>query len=94
MSLLIAGCSKSKIINEDKFVKIYADLVIQQDTLNSLHYKTDSTKLAVFKRFNVNEEDYKNTIDYYNQDPGRWENFFDKVTSYLESLRKQNLKKP
>jgi Domain of unknown function (DUF4296) len=90
--LSFSGCSKNRIINEDKFVKLYADLVIQQDTLNTLNYKTDSLKIAVFKRYDVNEEDYKNTIKYYNQDPSRWEKFFNKVTAYLEGLKKKNAK--
>ncbi len=89
---LLSGCSKNNIINEDKFVKVYADLIIQQDTLNVLNYKTDTVKIKVFKRYNITAEDYKNTIAYYNQDPGKWEKFFDKVTAYVEELKKQNAK--
>ena len=90
--ILLSSCTQNKIINEDKFVKIYADLVIQQDTLNNLNVKNDSLKSIVFKRYNTTKEDYKKTIEYYNQDPAKWEKFFSKVTAYLESLKKKNAK--
>ena len=89
---LLAGCSKKNAINEDKFVKIYADLVIQQDTLKNLSVKNDSLKQIVFKRYNVTEEEYKKTIDYYNNDPSKWQEFFKRVKGYLEELNKKNAK--
>jgi adenylate kinase family enzyme len=90
--LLIPGCSKKNVIDEDKFVKIYADLVIQQDTLKNLSVKNDSLKQIVFKRYNVSEKEYKKTIDYYNNDPRKWEKFFKRVKGYLEKLNKKNAK--
>ena len=89
---LLSGCSKNNIINEDKFVRVYADLIIQQDTLNTLNYKTDTVKIKIFKKYNITAKDYKNTIAYYNHDPGKWEKFFEKVTAYVEELKKQNAK--
>jgi adenylate kinase family enzyme len=89
---LLPGCSKNKVINEDKFVKVYADLVIQQDTLKNLSVKIDSLKQIVFKRYNVTEKEYKKTIEYYNNDPRKWEEFFKRVKGYLEELNKKNVK--
>ncbi len=90
--ILLSGCSKNNILDEDKFVKVYGDLIIQQDTLNTLNVKNDSLKNIVFKRYNTTKEDYKKTIEYYNQDPAKWEKFFSRVTAYIENLKKQNVK--
>ena len=82
--LSLAGCSHK--INEDKFILIYSDLVITQDTLkdnNNLH----KIKSTVFKKYNVSEREYTETLNYYNSDPRRWEAFFNKSISHLEDLR-------
>lgn len=37
--------------------------------------------------------DYKKTIDFYNSDPERWQKFFDKVVTYVESLKPKTKKR-
>ena len=86
----LSGCSQNNKIDEDKFIKIYTDIAVAQDTLKAATYNFDSLKTVVFKRFGITSKDYNSTIDYYNQDPQRWEKFFDKVTAYVEKLRKQS----
>jgi hypothetical protein len=82
--LFFAGCSHK--INEDKFILIYSDFVIAQDTLNN-NNNLDEIKNAVFKRYNVSEKEYTETLNYYNSDPRKWEAFFNKTISHLEGLR-------
>ena len=79
-----AGCSHK--INEDKFILIYSDLVIAQDTTKG-NIKLGEIKNMVFKRYNVSEKEYTETLNYYNSDPRKWENFFNKTISHLEGLR-------
>ena len=86
---LLAGCTKSKVIDEDKFIKVYSNLVISQDTTNITAKNIDSVKAKVYKKYNITDEEYKATINYYNQDPERWEKFFTKAIAYVESLKKQ-----
>jgi hypothetical protein len=78
------GCSRR--INEDKFILIYSDLVIAQDTLKN-NNTLDQIKNSVFQRYNVSEKEYTETLNYYNSDPRKWEAFFNKTISHLEGLR-------
>ena len=91
LSGLVSGCSKTKILNEDKFMKVYVDLVIAQDTINVPAAKFDSVKTVVFKLNGITGEDYNATINYYNKDPQKWQKFFIKTTDYVDRLRRKNL---
>ena len=90
---LLPGCSQNNNIDEDKFVKVYTDILVAQDTLKAAVYNFDSLKTAVFKRYGITGKDYNSTIDYYNKDPQRWEKFFNKVTEYVEKLRDNSIPK-
>jgi len=85
--LTITSCNRNKRIDEDKFIKVYVDLIFAQDTL-----KTDilQIKKDVLARNSVTETEYEKTLKYYNSDPEKWREFFDKAISYLEELKKQN----
>jgi hypothetical protein len=82
--LAFAGCSGR--INEDKFILVYSDLVIAQDTLKT-NNNLNSIKSTVFRKYNVTEKEYAVTLNYYNSDPRKWEAFFNKAISRLEDLR-------
>lgn len=84
LTLFFAGCSHK--INEDKFILIYSDLVIAQDTLKD-NNNLDEIKNKVFKRYNVSEREYSETLNYYNSNPRKWQAFFNKAISHLEGLR-------
>ena len=85
------SCSKEKIIEEDKLVSIYSDMLIAQDTVLLTSAGMDSLREAVFKRYNVTEDLYKATLDYYNEDTDRWDIFFNKVIAHVESLSQPSL---
>lgn len=80
----LQSCKKQPVIDEQKFVKIYADMIFMQDT--SLSSKSEIKK-DVLKRFNVTENDYDKTIKFYNDDPDRWQPFFDSVITYIEKIK-------
>jgi hypothetical protein len=82
--LSFAGCSHK--IDENKFILVYSDLVIAQDTLKS-NNSLDEIKKVVFRKYNVSEKEYSGTLNYYNSDPRKWEAFFNKTISHLEGLR-------
>jgi hypothetical protein len=82
--LSFAGCSQK--INEDKFILIYSDLIIAQDTAK-VNNNLDEIKNMVFKKYNVSEKEYTETLNYYNSDPRKWEAFFNKAISHLEGLK-------
>lgn len=84
--IIFSGCSQDKTINEDKFVKIYTDLVIAQDTIPNIS-SFNKAKNKIFERYNISSNDYENTIEYYNNDSERWKVFFAKVTAHIDSLK-------
>jgi len=89
LSLFLSGCSDDKVIEEEKLVLIYTDLLIAQDTVSLNDKDLDSLRLSVLKKYDVDENNYDETIKYYNEDLKRWEVFFDKVTKHLENLQKK-----
>jgi len=84
VSITIISCKNQQAIEEKKFVKIYTDMILMQDTSSSSQLEI---KAEVLKRFNVNEKDYDNTIKYYNDDSERWQPFFDSVITYIEKMK-------
>lgn len=89
VSINFTGCGNKKIIDEDKFVRIYTELIIAKDTSNSIPTKKNGLLEKVLARYNVSEKQYKETIDYYNRDPEKWRKFFQKAISYADSLKKK-----
>jgi len=81
---LISGCSGR--INEDKFVLVFTDLVIAQDSLGS-NFKQEAVKKAVFKKYNITPKEYDATLAYYNSNPKKWDRFFNKAIAHLEELK-------
>ena len=91
--ILFQGCRKEvKVIPEEKFIKVYVDLLILQDTTSTDSLSLDSLKALVFKNHIVSAEEYDATIRYYNSEPKRWEEFFDKAITYAEELKKEDEK--
>ncbi len=86
------SCSNDKVIDEDKFVKVYTDLVIAHDTIPGNYASFDSVKNTVFKKYGITLEQYDYTVNYYNQDVKRWEGFFNKATAYIDTLRSKKEK--
>ena len=91
--IIFQGCRKEvKVIPEEKFIKVYVDLLILQDTTSTDSLSLDSLKALVFKNHIVSAEEYDATIRYYNSEPKRWEEFFDKAITYAEELKKEDEK--
>ena len=86
--ILFPACEKEPAISEDKFIKVYVDLLIIQDTTSTDSFSLDSLKAIVFEKNNITAEQYDATIQYYNEHPKRWEDFFDKALAYGEKLKK------
>jgi hypothetical protein len=86
---LLASCSDGPPVKEGKFIKIYVDMLIAQDTTRSNGKQLEGIKKEVLKKFSVSETDYNSTLKYYNADPKRWSEFFDKAIAYLEQLKKE-----
>lgn len=83
--VFITACEKSSPpIEEKKFIKVYSEMVFMQDT-SFLAQKIIMEK--VLEKYKIKSNEFEQTVEYYNQEPVRWQDFFDKVTSYIDSLK-------
>jgi Domain of unknown function (DUF4296) len=89
--LLIAtipiGCSKDDVLPEDKFINIYVDILVAQDTTSDKTITKDSLKTIVLQKYGVQDSIYSKTIDYYNDNPEKWEKFFNDAIKHVEELK-------
>lgn len=87
--MIFFSCDDHKVIEEEKFIKVYVDLLLVQDTTSSYQFPVDSISAVVFKAHGITAENYQHTIDYYNSSPEKWEDFFSKATAYVEKLKQE-----
>ncbi len=87
LSVSIFSCSKDDILPEDKFVKIYIDILVAQDTLTDNSISNDSLKTLILQKYNVTDSIYTKTIEYYNYNPDNWGKFFEDAIKQVEELK-------
>ena len=87
MTVFIFSCSKDDILPEDKFIKIYIDILVAQDTLTDNSISNDSLKTLILQKYNVADSVFTKTIEYYNYDPAKWEKFFEEAIKQVEELK-------
>jgi Domain of unknown function (DUF4296) len=87
LSVSIFSCSKDDIIPEDKFINIYIDILVAQDTLTDNSISNDSLKTLILQEYNVTNSMYTKTVEYYNSNPDKWEKFFEDVIKQVEKLK-------
>lgn len=85
--LFISACDDSSPVPEEKFIKVFADVLIAKDTIGTDQISADSLTKIILKNNNLTLEEYKQTINFYNSSPERWEDFFNKAGTYVEELR-------
>jgi len=87
LTVSILSCSKDDILPEDKFIKIYIDILVAQDTLSNSSISNDSLKTLILEKYNVTDSIYTKTIEYYNNNPDKWEKFFEDAIKQVEELK-------
>jgi hypothetical protein len=86
-SFLFLSCADDKTINdEEKFAKVYVDLLINEEQNHSDSLKIKSGRDNIFKKYGITQNQYEATINYYNEDPERWREFFVKVNDYFGKI--------
>jgi hypothetical protein len=85
--VFIFSCSKDDIIPEDKFINIYIDILVAQDTLTDNSISNDSLKTLILQKYNITDSIYTNTIEYYNNNPDKWERIFEDAIKQVEELK-------
>lgn len=84
--ITFSACEENPPIPDQKFLELYVDLLIIQDTTTT-NFSLDSVKTLVLDRFNVSIEQYDAMLKYYNSTPEKWIVFYDSATAYVERLR-------
>lgn len=92
--LILTACSEKPPIPEEKFIKVYVDMLVIQDTTTANNFSIDSAKAIVLTRHNISEQEYDDMISYYNSEPEKWITFFDSATAYVEGLKKNAENQP
>lgn len=87
LTAFIFSCSKDDILPEDKFIKIYIDILVAQDTLSDSSISNDSLKTLILGKYNVTDSVFTKTIEYYNYNPDKWEKFFEDAIKQVEELK-------
>lgn len=85
--LIFASCSSEQIIEDEKFVEIYSEVLLAQ-TLEGGDPETTSKILEkICKQHNITVEQYESTVNFYKADYKGWELFFEKVVKILEKKK-------
>jgi hypothetical protein len=87
LTVSIFSCSKDDILPEDKFANIYIDILVAKDTLTDNSISADSLKTLILQKYNVTDSIYTKTIEYYNNNPDKWEKFFEDAIKQVQELR-------
>ncbi|HSD63693.1 MAG TPA: DUF4296 domain-containing protein [Ignavibacteriaceae bacterium] len=90
-SLNLVSCS-DKNIDHEKFVDTYIDLRISEDTLKPGSGNIQDLKKEILKKHGLTEEQYEKTFNYLNENPERWNNFYDEIIARVDTLRKTGKK--
>ncbi|MDT3697167.1 MAG: DUF4296 domain-containing protein [Ignavibacterium sp.] len=81
--IVLLNCTESIPIEEKKLVKVYAEMVIMQD---STTLSTADIQKKVLGEFDISISDYEKSVDFLSKNPERWQNFYDSVIVYLQRL--------
>ena len=64
-------------------------MVVAQDTTNADAKKMEKIKEKIFNKYNITDKEYRETLKYYNNEPKKWQDFFNKVIKHFEELKKK-----
>ena len=90
----ISACDDAPPIPDEKFMELYVDLLIIQDTTTTTNFSLDSVKTLVLDRYKVSFEQYEAMLKYYNSNPKKWIAFFDSANAYVERLKLEDENQP
>lgn len=86
--LFFAGCGAKKL-DEDKFVKVYYDILILQESRGGEISAMEKIRQEVYQKHGISHEQYQNTLDWYSEDKARWEEFFAALTEYVKERERE-----
>ena len=84
--LIFFSCKDEPPIPDNKFIQVYVDILVAQDTTTVIPYSIDSLRKDVLAKNNISSAQYDSMINYYNARPEKWNTFFDSITVYVDRL--------
>lgn len=83
--IISIACEEKPPIDEKKFVILYSNLISAPDSISVDNLKFKEYKQKVFSEFGFTQKQYEKTVEFYNKDPEKWEEFFRKVIKHIET---------
>ncbi|HZW39923.1 MAG TPA: DUF4296 domain-containing protein [Ignavibacteriaceae bacterium] len=87
LAFTFSACNQKPPIEEEKFINIYVDIAIAQDTAQS---SMEDIKKIIFNKYKVSSKEYNSTIQFYEDNPELWQGFFDKALERINEKAKKS----
>ncbi|MCK6614848.1 MAG: DUF4296 domain-containing protein [Ignavibacteriaceae bacterium] len=85
---LLTGCSDEKPLDQEKFIEVYYDILVLQESRGMEYSAMQIIREDVYKKHGITHAQYEATIKYLSEDTKRWEEFFDKMIAYVRVKEK------
>lgn len=86
--LVLGGCSKNKPLDQGKFIEVYYDILVLQESRGMEFSAMQKIREEIYKKHGITHEQYEATIAYLSEDTKRWEKFFDEMIAYVRVKEK------
>ncbi|MFC2134777.1 hypothetical protein ACFLR4_01450 [Bacteroidota bacterium] len=84
---LFTSCDNIREVDQDTMVSVYVNIVIAEETYRDNLDSLSIVSGKVYDSFGVTEEEYTFTFNQHKEDKEYWDEFFNKSTIYLDSLK-------
>ncbi|MCC6549837.1 MAG: DUF4296 domain-containing protein [Ignavibacteriaceae bacterium] len=88
MVFLLTGCSKEKPLDQEKFIEVYYDILVLQESRGMEFSAMQKIREEIYKKHGITHAQYEATIAYLSKDTKRWEEFFDAMIAYVRVKEK------
>jgi len=85
---LLAGCSDEKPLDQEKFIEVYYDILVLQESRGMEFNAMQQIREEVYKKHGITHGQYEATLKYLSEDTKRWEQFFDEMIAYVRVKEK------
>jgi len=92
LAFLAAGCSDKPPIPENQFADYYVQLQLIDSHYSAQPVVQKAKADSLTRSFHLNDSLVSSQISWYGKDPARWDDFFGKVSSRLDTFRKRYAK--
>lgn len=85
--LMLSNCKKETSIplspQHERFVQVYAELLKLKERLPPQHPGLFDSSQIILTKYRFTKEEYDRSVAYFNENPERWEAFYQEVLEQL-----------